>query len=447
MASSDTTTIRAPAGPCLVKKDDNLILAHGIPYAHASRFEQPGRLPPWTNSKDCRELATICPQLPSRLESVALGPITANRSMDEDCLHLTIISPENASHAPVMVWLHGGAFISGSGDLDCYAPISLARDHGVVCVNVSYRLGVFGYLMIPGIAPANLGLLDQRAALQWIQANISSFGGDPSRVTVVGQSAGADSIVCLLASDDTEGLFHRAILMSPPLREIRDRIPTIALLARKAASLLTVDPREMSTSQLLDLQKSLLMDPVKPQIMLFGPALGHYPLPLEAALDRRLSSRLRDVPVMIGWTEQDGRPFARWMGPLRSLYPFPGIGRILESLGTWWVTRSYFAWPAQAFRKQVEDDAGGRATSYEFKWHPDGNEMQANHCIDIPFILGRPCAWRGAPMLMGPESQEQLEKLGQHMRHLYAGFIQGYHPKPGHLVIGKDFECSYSLWQ
>jgi len=100
--------------------------------------------------------------LSSRHASSLLWPVAANRRMDEDCLHLTITAPAKVSLSPVMVWFRGGAFISGSGDLDCYAPVDLARDHGVVCVNVSHRLGVFGYLMIPGIAPVNLGLLDQR---------------------------------------------------------------------------------------------------------------------------------------------------------------------------------------------------------------------------------------------------------------------------------------------
>ncbi|KIW13930.1 hypothetical protein PV08_06711 [Exophiala spinifera] len=447
MVLSDTTTIKTPSGPCVVLKDDNIILARGIPYAQASRFQQATPLPAWTEPRDCREPATTSPQLPSRLESV-LGPISANRRIGEDCLNLSVVAPANAGHAPVMVWLHGGAFISGSGDLDCYAPVDLARDHGIVCVNVSYRLGVFGYLMIPGIAPANLGLLDQRAALQWIQANIASFGGDPGRVTAVGQSAGADSIVCLLASDDTEGLIHQAILMSPPLKEIRDRIPTIDLLAHQAAGLLTADPREMSTSELLDLQRAILMNPVRPQIMPFGPALGHHPLPGESELHSRLIGRLKNVPIMIGWTEHDGRPFARWMGPFRSLYNLPVVGRFLESLGTWWVTRSFFAWPSDAFRKQVEEDAGGSATSYQFKWYPEGNGLQANHCIDIPFVLGQPGAWRGAPMLMGPtKSDDEFGKLGRHMRLLYGGFIQGRRLKPGHLVVTKDFECSGSLWQ
>jgi len=139
--------------------------------------------------------------------------------------------------------------------------------------------------------------------------------------------------------------------------------------------------------------------------------------------------------------------FARCMGPLRSSYAFPGVGRILESLGTWWVTESYFAWPSQASRRQVEDDAGDSATSYEFKWHADGNEMQANHSIDIPIMLGRPGAWRGAPMLVGLNSTEQQKKLGPHMRNLYAGFIQGHHFKLSYLVTDQDFECSDSLWQ
>jgi para-nitrobenzyl esterase len=283
--------------------------------------------------------------------------------------------------------------------------------------------------------------------LRWIQANIASFGGDPSRVTVVGQSAGADSIACLLAADETEGLFHQAILMSPPLKEIRDRIPTIDLLARQAMGLLTADPREMSTAELLDLQKAILINPVRPQIMPFGPALNHYPLPGESELNNRLNSRLAEIPILIGWTAHDGRPFARWMGPLRPLYNLPAVGWILESLGTWWVSRSYFAWPSEAFRKQVEDDAGGNATSYEFQWHPARSKLQANHCIDIPFILGRSDAWSGSPMLQGPGSKQELESLGQQMRSLYAGFIHGRRLRPGHLVIGRTFECSDNLWQ
>ena len=107
--------------------------------------------------------------------------------------------------------------------------------------------------------------------------------------------------------------------MSPPLREIRDRIPTIALLASKAESLLSAYPRQTFTSELLDFQKALLTDPVRSHIMLFAPALSHHPLPDEAALELRLNSRLKSVPVMIGWTEHDGRPFCPLYGAFEVL--------------------------------------------------------------------------------------------------------------------------------
>ncbi|WP_370530402.1 carboxylesterase family protein [Streptomyces sp. WP-1] len=119
--------------------------------------------------------------------------------------------------APVLVWLHGGAYLGGSGEWNLYDATRLVRETGIVVVSVSYRLGVLGYLRAPGVAPGNLGLLDQIAALEWVRDNIAAFGGDPGRVTVSGQSAGAHSVAALLGIDRARPLFTRAILQSAPL--------------------------------------------------------------------------------------------------------------------------------------------------------------------------------------------------------------------------------------
>lgn len=111
MEEPETVVVQLSAGPCLVKRHNGLIIARGIPYAKAARFQTPVPVPTWNTNKNCTQPAKICPQLPSRLETV-LGPITANKEHDEDCLHLTIVAPENVSKAPVIVFLHGGAFRS-----------------------------------------------------------------------------------------------------------------------------------------------------------------------------------------------------------------------------------------------------------------------------------------------------------------------------------------------
>ncbi|KAJ5553736.1 hypothetical protein N7494_003114 [Penicillium frequentans] len=411
----DTKTVQLLTGPIkALALENTLIHARGIPYAKASRF-QILQSTTWSDVLDCTSRAPICPQLPSRLEAV-MGPLTKGHSMDEDCLHLSITAPHNATQAPVMVWLHGGAYISGSGDLDCYQGIDLAK-RGIVCVNITYRLGVFG------------------AALQWIQVNIAAFGGDPKNITLVGQSAGADSIICLMAAENTAGLFHRAILLSPPLRELKDRTATGPLVTKMAESLFTKDPRIMSVDELLGIQKKLLMDPVKKQVMLFAPNLGFDPLPKEQDFDRRINEVVRNIPILIGWTAHDGRPFSSMIGP-QSLLQLPVIGPYVEALGTWYITQSYFKWPSLRFHEQILR-AGGTSTSYSFGWAADDNALGACHCIDIPFVLGGWNAWKTAPMLTGQNTQADIARLGSDLKDMWTDFMNGKSLQNGHIIITK----------
>jgi len=143
--------------------------------------------------------------------------------MSEDCLYLNVWTPDRSlgSNLPVMFWIHGGAFVSGSGSDEIYDGAALARQ-GVVVVTFNYRLGPFGFLAHPLLSAespqnisGNYGLLDQVAALRWVQRNIHEFGGDPDRVTIFGQSAGAASVSLLLVNPPARGLFHAAILQSP----------------------------------------------------------------------------------------------------------------------------------------------------------------------------------------------------------------------------------------
>ncbi|MFY8139893.1 MAG: carboxylesterase family protein, partial [Caulobacter sp.] len=172
--------------------------------------------PAWTGARDATRAGPSCPQpmLPNDMPNGG----GANGPVSEDCLQLNIFTPKQARGAPVMVWIHGGSHRTGAGWV--YDGQNFARD-GVVVVSINYRLGALGYFAHPALTRAagskptgNFGLMDQVAALKWVQKNIAAFGGDPRNVTVFGESAGGMSILSLLATPSARGLYSKAIVQS-----------------------------------------------------------------------------------------------------------------------------------------------------------------------------------------------------------------------------------------
>jgi para-nitrobenzyl esterase len=221
----------------------------GIEYATAtaSRFGPPVRPEPWDGVRDTVAYGPTPPRAPYTPPFDALIP---ERTIPgEDFLNLNIWtpSPGPAGRLPVMVWLHGGSFANGSGSAPAYDGGAFARD-GVVCVTLNYRLGAEGFLHLDGV-PDNRGLLDQIAALEWTRDNIASFGGDPDRVTVFGESAGAMSIGVLLTHARARGLFRRAILQSGAVHHFLRPESARLITARLAEKLSLGDP--MPTPQAL----------------------------------------------------------------------------------------------------------------------------------------------------------------------------------------------------
>ena len=195
--------------------DNGSLNWRGIRYATADRFAPPEPVPGSAATVEATSWGPIAHQTPGFLESNdGFGP----DDMSEDCLHLNIWSPAGStadSRLPVLFWVHGGGFMTGSGSASWYDGANLAA-RGAVVVTVNYRLGVFGYL-----GARNLGLLDQIAALRWVSANIGAFGGNPGNVTVFGESAGGSATVSIMASPLASGLFHRAWAMSPSIGQYR----------------------------------------------------------------------------------------------------------------------------------------------------------------------------------------------------------------------------------
>jgi para-nitrobenzyl esterase len=220
---SESGIVKTDAGYLSGTNETDIRAYLGIPYAAPPtgylRWRPPAAVKPWEGIRQAKEFVPACPQLvKGSSENQGLG------NMSEDCLYLNVWAPAKSPEEklPVMVFIHGGAFVRGAGSLPLYNGSALARK-GVVVVTLNYRLGALGFLTHPELAKespnntsGNYGLLDQQAALRWVQNNIAAFGGDPAYVTVFGESAGAVSVISLLASPQSKGLYSQAIVESGP---------------------------------------------------------------------------------------------------------------------------------------------------------------------------------------------------------------------------------------
>jgi para-nitrobenzyl esterase len=248
------TVDRAPvvqvAGGRLRGRADRGVAAFlGIPYA-APPFGPRRMRPPappgrWEGERAATDYGPTCPKAGDSPHEAALFPEVVIPG--EECLNLNVWTPDLGGRGlPVLVWIHGGQFTKGSGSVAGYRGTSFARD-GVVCVTINYRLGAEGFLYLDD-GTANLGLLDQVAALEWVQDNIAAFGGDPGKVTVAGQSAGAMSITTLMAMPRARGLFRQAVTQSGAAAATLTA-QAAARVASRLAESLGVAPTHKAVSQ------------------------------------------------------------------------------------------------------------------------------------------------------------------------------------------------------
>ncbi|MFA4848414.1 MAG: carboxylesterase family protein [Methanoregula sp.] len=215
---TDASIVKTETGYISGIKQDGLRVYHGIPFAAPPtgdlRWRPPAPVKPWSGIKETKEYSATCPQPGS----------SAPLNMSEDCLYLNVWTPaQNADEKlPVMVFFYGGGFKAVASSMPMYNGTTLAKK-GVIVVTPNYRLGALGFLAHPQLdnesphnASGNYGILDQQAAMKWVQKNIGAFGGDPSRVTIFGQSAGAESTLIHLVSPESKGLYQQAIVESGP---------------------------------------------------------------------------------------------------------------------------------------------------------------------------------------------------------------------------------------
>jgi para-nitrobenzyl esterase len=419
----------------------------GVPYAAppvgAQRFRAPEPAVPWSGTRDCTKRGPNAPQILRPFPNVDVAPLvgTGWRQGDE-FLTADVWAPDTGARGlPVMVFIHGGAWVAGESGASVHAGAAFARA-GIVYAAINYRLGVEGFLPIPG-APTNLGLRDQLAALAWVQRNAAAFGGDAGNVTVVGESAGAMSIACLIGSPLSQGLFRRAIVQSGHGAMVR-AVPTatrvVAAIAERLGVSADLDGFANSAVErclaaaneislpgvFVDLRDDDGRDPTY-GLTKFVPVYGDDVLPVRpiAALERGAG---KDVELLIGSNREEMNLYFVPTGIkslLTDVQASAALGLVepkaVELLAAYSSARPGSA-PGDVFvdamtdlvfRLPVRRFAGahaGRTHVYEFGWRSPAlsGGLGACHGMELPFVFDTLATCTGPNGIAGTAPPQEL---------------------------------------
>jgi para-nitrobenzyl esterase len=451
--------VRTAAGTLRGSREAGVAVFRGIPFAEAPvgelRFAAPRPARGWDGVRAAVSYGPPPPQPDAfgRDELSAVG---------DEWLTLNVWSPDpgRGARLPVMVWVHGGAYTIGKSSSPEYDGRRLARDGSVVVVTFNYRLGVEGFAQIAG-APANRGLLDQIAALEWVRDNIEVFGGDPHRVTVFGESAGASSVAALLAMPRAAGLFRRAVAQSVPgpffSPELAADIATACAdelgLRPTVAELAAVDPALLVAAgdavAATITERAPRWGQMAHRSIMFAPVVDGDVLPVtpwQAVAD----GAGRDVDLLVGHTRDEQRLFTVLGGLLgevteehaaaalrvfapgpdgerryRDAFPDAGPAELYELVHSDWLFRMPTLHLAQA-----QNAGGGRVHVYELTWSAPGmgGVLGACHGLDVPLVFGNLDSGRTA-LLIGESPSPEAETLSAEMRTAWTAFAA--HGDPG----------------
>ncbi len=311
--------VETTAGKVRGSQGDGVVEFLGVPYgastAGANRFMPPKKPEPWAGVREAPALRRIAPQTNPKVPPPPPGSLfsiirESNADETEDCLNLCIWTPGlDTAKRPVMVWLHGGGYASGSGSNPSYFGGNLAKRGGVVVVNVTHRLNVFGHTYLgemlgaPFATSGNCGMLDIAAALEWVRDNIARFGGDPGKVMIFGESGGGGKVASMLAMPRAKGLIHRASMQSGSVRTLSER-PEATRCAEILLAELGLKPAQAADLQTVPMAR--LLDAYFAASAKFGGGLGAFgPVRdgvsiLHHPFDPVVNPLAINVPLMIG---------------------------------------------------------------------------------------------------------------------------------------------------
>jgi para-nitrobenzyl esterase len=410
--------VDAPAGSLRGEALNGVDVYRGVPYAlpptGSRRWRPPAEMPRWQETRDATRFGAACHQPIGR--SASIYSPAEDPTVSEDCLFLNVWTPQGAHKAPVFVWIHGGALVAGASNETMYDGARMAASQGMLVVSINYRLGVLGYLAHPELSAessrnvsGNYGLLDQIAALRWVQANIAAFGGDPDKVTIAGESAGGLSVMYLMAAPQARGLFHRAIaesaymLSMPELRSSRYGGPTaedvglwlqsvvaaenLAAMRAMDAQALTVAAAQAGYSPLGTIDGEVLPE----QLVQIFDRGEQAPVPLMAGFNAGEIRSLRSLapPVPADAAAYEGEIRARY-GELADeflrLYPSSDLsGSILAT-----PRDGLYGWTAERLARR-QTGLGQPAFLYYFDHgYPaaDDADLHAHHASELPYVFG-----------------------------------------------------------
>jgi para-nitrobenzyl esterase len=464
------------------QREGGVLCFRGIPFAGpasgAGRWRPPAPPAPWAGVRAAARSGAVAPQT-GGLMSRLLGEGELETS--EDCLTLDLYTPAtDAARRPLLFWIHGGGFTTGAGSLPVYAGAALAERGGVVVVAPNYRLGALGFLCLPelareeGGAPGNFGLLDQLAALAWVREHAAAFGGDPARVTVFAQSAGAMCAATLMGVARARGLFARAILQSGAARNVHaqataERVAEVFLaeagVRRSDLSALRALPAhavlgaQARTAQRLARE---IPDPV------FQPALDGALLP-RAPLDAVAQGETRGIPLLIGTNRDEwkyyglGDPRARALDEAGLLRRFRRGLAGADAAGRPWAERAlalyrelrpgeapaelWFAFQTDrwfrhpALRLAERHAAQEPATwLYLFGWRSPalGGALGSCHALEVPFVFGNVAHPRLAALVGEGEAPR---RLSERMQDAWCAFARGEAPGRADLPAWPAYEA------
>lgn len=432
--------VQTSAGPVRGYLDGSVSVFKGIPYGADTaprRFQPPLPPAPW---REVREATAYGPASPQR------GREAERQS--EDCLCLNVWTPEPRAGGkrPVMVYIHGGAYSTGSGSAPLYDGARLVRRGDVVVVTLNHRLNAFGYAYLARLVPeladsGNAGQLDLVLALQWIRANIARFGGDPARVMVFGQSGGGAKIATMMAMPAAAGLFHRAATMSG--QQVTASGPGNATRRTLAwLDALKLRPADAAQVRTLPFQRLLEAQAVEDPVLGFG-GLYFGPVLDERSLTRHpfypdAPAQSAKIPMIIGNTHDETRAFlggdptnftVDWAGlsakltqanmrvdidpatviaAYRRLYPAYGASDVLFA-----ATTAARSWRAAIIEAEARAKARTPAFVYELDWVSprDGGRLRAPHMADIPLVFDNVSA--PGSRAEGPTAQPMADRMSE----------------------------------
>jgi para-nitrobenzyl esterase len=425
-ADEPTVIAETAAGKVRGALDKDIRIFKGIPYggstAGKNRFMPPTKPVAWTGTREALAYGPSAPQTP---RTSVLGP-AGSLEESEDCLVLNVFTPALGSgrNRPVMVWLHGGGFSSGSGSQRVLDGTNLAHTSDVVVVTINHRLNVFGYTYLGEAAGPDFalsggaGMLDIVAALQWVRDNIDRFGGDPNLVTIFGQSGGGRKVATLMSMPAAKGLFHRAIIESGAVLRLTARedaahdtelllaelglkagqarelqnVPVARLLAANAAVLAKIAPREpgaTANSPTIDGKAlpSHPWDPAAPALSAGIPLMIGFARTEETLYDRPTPATLALDEAGLtqrAATRLGGDP-ARVIEAFRKAHPDATPWDLYILIATDHPRGTY----SRELAKRKADQRGAAAFAYRFDWEtPEGGgHMRSPHTIEIPFVF------------------------------------------------------------